>query len=85
MEITGVEVQRINAEGSLKAYATVTFDDCFVVHNIKIVENTSGLRINMPSRKLKNGEFKNIVHPISSEFRSKLSEAIFTVYNKQDS
>lgn len=83
MEITEVNVHKINTEGSLKAYAVVTFDDCFVVHNIRVIEGTNGLHITMPSRKLKNGEFKNIVHPISSEFRDKLSKSILEVYNKQ--
>ncbi|AGT44028.1 septation regulator SpoVG [Treponema pedis] len=82
MEITEVRVQKIDSGNSLKAYASVTFDNCFVVHNIRIIEGKSGLYVGMPSKKLTSGEFKNIAHPISSEFRDILTKAIFDAYNK---
>ena len=56
MQITDVRIRKVEGEGKLKAYVTVTFDDCFVVHNVKIIEGTSGLFIAMPSRKTSSGE-----------------------------
>ncbi len=80
MEITDVRVRRVSAEGKLKAYVTVTFDGCFVVHNIKIIEGRTGIFIAMPSRKTGNGEYKDIVHPISPEFRTRLQAGILEAY-----
>ncbi len=84
MEITEVRFQHINSESNLKAYASVTFDNCFVVHNVKIFDGQNGLFVLMPSRRLKNGEFKNIAHPVNSEFRDKLISAILDEYQKSD-
>ncbi len=84
MEITEVRFQHINSESNLKAYASVTFDNCFVVHNVKIFDGQNGLFVLMPSRKLKNGEFKNIAHPVNSEFREKLISGILDEYQKSD-
>ena len=82
MEITEVRVQRVSPGNSLKAYANVTFDDCFVLHNVRVIEGNEGLYIGMPSRKLSNGEFKNIAHPITAEFREKMTKAVLEVYEK---
>ena len=59
MEITDIRIRKVDTEGKLKAYVTVTFDDCFVVHNVKIIEGDNGAFIAMPSRKTKNGEYKD--------------------------
>ncbi len=72
MEITNVRIKKLETEGSLKAYASVTFDDLFVVHNIKLIEGSNGLFIAMPSRKIKSGEYKDVAHPINTEFRDKI-------------
>jgi len=80
MEITDIRIRRVTAEGKLKAYVTVTFDNCFVVHNVKIIEGKSSVFIAMPSRKTKNGEYKDIAHPITPEFRSLLQEKILEAY-----
>ena len=80
MEVTEVRIRKVDAEGKLKAYVTVTFDNCFVVHNVKIIEGKSGLFIAMPSRKTANGEFKDVAHPISPEFRSSLQSKILGEY-----
>ena len=82
MEITEVRVQRVSPGNSLKAYANITFDDCFVLHNVRVIEGNDGLYIGMPSRKLSNGEFKNIAHPITAEFREKMTKAVLEVYEK---
>ena len=67
MEITDVRVRRIATEGKLRAYATITFDNQFVIHNLKVIDGKSGLFVAMPSRKTKSGEFKDVAHPISSD------------------
>lgn len=83
MEITDVRIRKVAAEGKLKAYVTVTFDGCFVVHNIKIIEGKTGMFIAMPSRKTRTGEYKDIVHPISPDFRARLQEKILGAYETQ--
>jgi stage V sporulation protein G len=80
MEITDIRVRRVEADGKLRAYVTVTFDDCFVVHNVKVIEGKSGTFIAMPSRKTKTGEYKDVAHPINSEFRQKLQDKILKAY-----
>ncbi len=80
MEITDIRNRRVTTEGKLKAYVTVTFDNCFVVHNVKIIEGKSNVFIAMPSRKTRNGEYKDIAHPITPEFRSQLQERILEAF-----
>jgi stage V sporulation protein G len=84
MEITDIRIRKVNAKGNLKAYARITFDDCFVVHNLKLISGKSGMFIAMPSRKTSNGAFKDIVHPINREFRQKLQDAIINAFNNPD-
>jgi len=81
MEITEVRIH-LRPEQKLKAFATITFDNTFVVHNVKIVSGKKGLIVSMPSRKVKDGSFKDIAHPITNEFRSKLEKAVLDAYNK---
>jgi len=80
MELTDIRVRRVGAKGKLKAYVTVTFDGCFVVHNIKVIEGKGGVFIAMPSRKIRDGEYKDIAHPIQPEFREKLQAEIVAAY-----
>lgn len=80
MEITDIRVRRVDTQGKLKAYVTVTFDHCFVVHNVKVIEGNDRVFIAMPSRKTRSGEFKDVAHPISSEFRNSLQEQIVAAY-----
>ena len=80
MEITDIRIRKVTTEGKLKAYVTVTFDDCFVVHNVKIIEGKSGVFIAMPSRKTRNGEYKDIAHPIHPEFRTRLQDRILEAF-----
>lgn len=81
MEITEVRIH-LRPEPKLKAFATITFDNTFVVHNVKIVSGKKGLVVSMPSRKVKDGSYKDIAHPITNEFRSKLEKAVLEAYNK---
>lgn len=82
MQITDVRVRKVNDEGKMKAIASVTFDDEFVVHDIKIIEGQNGLFIAMPSRKMGEGDFRDIAHPLLSETRNKIKDAIFAEYDK---
>lgn len=82
MKISEVRVRKVDKEDSkLKAVASVTIDDCFVVHDIKIIQGESALFIAMPSKKTKEGEYKDIAHPINPETRQELSEAILKAYD----
>jgi len=84
MEITDIRIKKVEGDSNkLKAYASVTFDDSFVVHNIKVIEGQSGLFIAMPSRKTKSGEMKDVAHPINSEFREKMQSAILEAYQSE--
>ncbi|MBP1927113.1 stage V sporulation protein G [Sedimentibacter acidaminivorans] len=83
MQITDVRVRKINTEGKMKAIVSVTFEDCFVVHDIKIIEGQNGLFIAMPSRKMPDGEFKDIAHPINSDTRNLVAEAVFKAYEEK--
>ena len=69
MNITDVRIRKINMDGRMKAIVSVTFDDAFVVHDVKVVEGQNGLFVAMPSRKMPDGEFRDIAHPISSSAR----------------
>lgn len=81
MQITELRIRKIEDEGKLRAYVTVTFDNCFVVHNVKIIEGKTGYFIAMPSRKTANGEYKDVAHPISPEFRVELQDKILAEFN----
>ncbi len=84
MEITEVRVFPVNEE-KLKAYATITFDDCFVVRDLKIINGNSGLFVAMPSKKRKDGSFKDIAHPLNNEFRAKLEKVVLDAYDQEAS
>jgi len=82
MNITDVRVRKVTEEGKMKAIVSVTFDEEFVVHDIKIIEGQNGLFIAMPSRKMADGEFRDIAHPINATTRAKIQEAVFAEYEK---
>ena len=82
MQITDVRVRKISTAGKMKAVVSVTFDEAFVVHDIKVIEGKERLFIAMPSRKTADGEFKDIAHPINTELREKLQEVILKKYEE---
>lgn len=83
MEITSVNVRKIEKEGSkVVAVASVLFDDVFALHDIRLLEGKNGLFIAMPSRKLSNGSYKDVAHPINQEFRLILEQKIKEKYNE---
>ena len=80
MKITDVRIRKIAAEGKMKAIVSITFDNEFVVHDIKVIEGQNGLFIAMPSRKTPDGEFKDIAHPINTDTREKIQSSILKAY-----
>ena len=82
MTITDVRVRKIAKDGKMKAIVSVTFDNEFVVHDIKVIEGEKGLFIAMPSRKTADGEYRDIAHQINSDTRQQLQEMILNEYEK---
>ncbi len=84
MQITDVRVKKIASQNKMKAVASITIDEVFVIHDIKVLESEKGLFIAMPSRKIPNGEFKDIAHPLNTETREMLQKAIIDKYNETE-
>lgn len=82
MKITDVRIRKISDDSKMKAVVSITFDDEFVVHDIKIIDGQNGLFVAMPSRKMGEGDFRDIAHPLLSETRTRIKEAIFAEYEK---
>ena len=82
MEISEIRVH-LRGEEKLKAFVTITFDNCFVVRNMKVVAGSKGLILCMPSRKLPDGTYKDIAHPISAEFRHQLEVRVMAAYEEE--
>lgn len=82
MKITDVRVRKVTKEGKMKAVVSITIDDEFVVHDIKVIDGEKGLFIAMPSRKASDGEYRDIAHPINSGTRERIQEIILEQYEK---
>ena len=82
MQITDVRVRKITKEGKMRAIVSITIDDEFVVHDIKVIEGDKGLFIAMPSKKATDGEYRDIAHPINSSTREKIQKIILDRYQK---
>jgi stage V sporulation protein G len=82
LQITDVRIRKIATDGKMKAIVSVTFDNEFVVHDIKIIEGQNGLFIAMPSRKTPDGEFKDIAHPINTDTRERIQTSILEAFEK---
>ena len=80
MEITEVRIFLRNEE-KLKAYATITFDNAFVVRNLKVVQGQQGLFVAMPSRKMSDGSYKDVAHPVNNDMRNKIEQKVLEAYN----
>ena len=81
MEITEVRAKRINGDNRLVGIAAITIDNCFVVHELRIIEGKNGLFVAMPSRKMPNGDYKDVAHPINSETRNMIEKIVLDTYN----
>ena len=82
MQITDIRVRKLTKEGKRKAVVSVTFDDVFVVHDIKVIDGDKGLFIAMPSRRAGDGEYRDIAHPINSDMRDRLQSEILAKYEE---
>lgn len=82
MNITDVRIRKISDDGKMRAVASITLDDEFVVHDIKIIDGQNGLFIVMPSKKMSDGDFRDVAHPIRSEVRTQIRDTIFEAYGK---
>ena len=82
MQITDIRMRLISDDNKLKAIASVTFDDEFVVHDIKIINGQNGPFIAMPSRKIGENEYRDVAHPLTSETRSRIKDAVFSKYEE---
>lgn len=84
MKITDVRLRLVTNESDskLKAYADVTFEECFVVHGLKIIEGQKGMFVAMPSRKMPDGEYKDIAHPITLELRKDITDSVILKYTE---
>lgn len=83
MQVTDVRLKKIEGQNRLRAIAAITIDECFVVHELRVIEGNNGLFVAMPSRKMPNGEYKDVAHPINQETRSMIEQAVIDVYNQQ--
>ena len=81
MNITKIEIRPMRDEGNLKAFCSVVFDDVFIVHSVKIIQGKESLFVAMPSREVKNGQFRDTAHPIDNEFRMSMESRILDEYH----
>ena len=81
MEITGIKIKKIATDNKMKAIASITIDDCFAIHDIKVIENEDKIFVAMPNKRLKDGTFKDVAHPINFEFRQYIEAKVIEAYN----
>lgn len=83
MRITDVRIRKVETESRLRAIASITIDDCFAVHELRIIEGKEGLFVAMPSRQTSEGTFRDIAHPINVETRKMIEEAVIAKYQEE--
>ncbi|ATP38610.1 septation protein spoVG [Solibacillus sp. R5-41] len=81
MEVTAVRLRRVQTEGRMRAIASITLDDEFVVHDIRVIDGNTGLFVAMPSKRTPDGEFRDIAHPINSNTRNKIQDIVLEAYH----
>lgn len=84
MEVTDVRLRRVQTDGRMRAIASITLDNEFVVHDIRVIDGNEGLFVAMPSKRTPDGEFRDIAHPINSATRSKFQEAVLAAYEQSE-
>ncbi|CCZ03835.1 septation regulator SpoVG [Bovifimicola ammoniilytica] len=84
MQITDVRVRKVSKDGKMKAIASITLDNEFVIHDIKVIEGEKGLFIAMPSRKASDGEYRDIAHPINSDTRARIQSVVLKKYDETE-
>lgn len=83
MEVTEVRIRRLTQEGKMRAIVSITLNGMFVVHDVRVIEGTSGLFVAMPSKRTPNGEFRDIAHPINTETRAIVQDAVLEAYQRE--
>ncbi|QWB99955.1 septation regulator SpoVG [Mycoplasmatota bacterium] len=81
MKITEIRAKRIKGNNRLKGIAAITIDECFVIHELRIIDGKNGLFVAMPSRRMPNGEYKDVAHPINTETRSMIEQEVLEAFN----
>ncbi len=84
MEITDVRLRRVETDGRMRAISSITIDGEFVVHDIRVIDGNDGLFVAMPSKRTPDGEFRDVAHPINSDTRAKIQEAVLAAYEVAD-
>ncbi len=83
MVVTDVRVRRITQEGKMRAIVSITLNDCFAVHDVRVIEGSNGLFVAMPSKRNPNGEFRDIAHPINASTRGDIQDAVIEAYTAE--
>jgi stage V sporulation protein G len=84
VKVTDVRLRKIDADGRMKALVSITLDEAFVIHDLRVIEGNSGLFVAMPSKRTPDGEFRDIAHPINSEMRQEIQQAVMKVYDEAE-
>lgn len=84
MKVTDVRLRKIQTDGIMKALVSITLDEAFVIHDLRVIEGNSGLFVAMPSKRTPDGEFRDIAHPINSDMRQEIQDAVMKVYDETD-
>lgn len=84
MKVTDVRLRKIQTDGRMKALVSITLDEAFVIHDLRVTEGNSGLFVAMPSKRTPDGEFRDIAHPINSDMRQEIQDAVMKVYDETD-
>lgn len=84
MKVTDVRLRKIQTDGRMKDLVSITLDEAFVIHDLRVIEGNSGLFVAMPSKRTPDGEFRDIAHPINSDMRQEIQDAVMKVYDETD-
>ena len=84
MKVTDVRLRKIQTDGRMKALVSITLDEAFVIHDLRVIEGNSGLFVAIPSKRTPDGEFRDIAHPINSDMRQEIQDAVMKVYDETD-
>ncbi|PTH43375.1 septation protein SpoVG [Staphylococcus capitis] len=84
MKVTDVRLRKIQTDRRMKALVSITLDEAFVIHDLRVIEGNSGLFVAMPSKRTPDGEFRDIAHPINSDMRQEIQDAVMKVYDETD-
>lgn len=84
MEVTNIRLRKVETEGRMRAIVSITLDDAFVVHDLRVIDGNNGLFVAMPSKRTKEGEFRDVAHPINVEMRAKIQDKILAAYAECD-